>query len=183
MIGSVTRLRLLELLCERARSINELVRILGVTQQAVLKHLAKLEKNGLVEQVKVNSVPKVRIVYTLSKPLALGYIFRSGILCLYIGSGEYNVNSLSNIQTLKERTFSKKMLKMRIKIVVNRLRTLVEEDLKIQSEIDCVLKELELSPVQIIAFRCLLSPNSNKALEEASKAFGFNMGDNIKHII
>ena len=80
IIGSGTRLRLLELLNVRARSINELARNLGVTQQAVMKHLAMLERNGIVQQVKINSKSKVRSVYTVSKPLTLGYTFKSLLL-------------------------------------------------------------------------------------------------------
>jgi predicted transcriptional regulator len=174
---------LLELIAIRARSINELAGILGVTQQAVMKHLAILERNGIVQQVKVNSKSRVRIVYTTSKPLSLGYIFKNGILCLHIGSGEFSTSRSTDIETLKEMTYTRKMLHMRTKVITNRLRTLVEEDLRMQTEIDSMMKKLGLSPIQTIAFRCFLGMDSNKNLEEASEAFGFNLRDTIKHIV
>ena len=59
IIGSGTRLHLLELLNVRARSINELARNLGVTQQAVMIHLSMLERNGIVQKVMINSKSKV----------------------------------------------------------------------------------------------------------------------------
>jgi len=183
IIGSGTRLRLLELLNVRARSINELARNLGVTQQAVMKHLAMLERNGIIQQVKINSKSKVRSVYTISKPLTLGYTFKNGILCLYVASREYGLNTSADIKALEEITYRRKLLHMRKKAITNRLRTLVEKDLSMQVEINDVMKELQLSPIQTIAMRCFLGRDSRKNLEEASKAFGFSLRDTIKHII
>jgi len=183
IIGSGTRLHLLELLTARARSINELARILGVTQQAVMKHLDVLERNGIVQQTKLDSKSKVRNVYAISKPLSLGYTFKNGILCLYIGAAEHNVNASPDIETLEEIAYSRRMLQMKRKIITNRLRALVEEDLRAQAEINDIMKKLGLSPIQTIALRCFLTTDSSKRLEEASKVFGFNLRDTIKHII
>jgi DNA-binding transcriptional ArsR family regulator len=48
-LGEPTRLRILELLAERERSVGEIVRTLGVPQPKVSNHLACLRWCGLVE--------------------------------------------------------------------------------------------------------------------------------------
>ncbi|MGH9921875.1 MAG: ArsR/SmtB family transcription factor, partial [Nitrososphaerales archaeon] len=98
IIGSGTRLRLLELLCVRARSLNELASSLGVTQQAILKHLRMLEHNGLIEQIKTGKESRVRKIYALSGSLTLGYVFRDNILCLYLGSNGHSNRSAGNVK-------------------------------------------------------------------------------------
>lgn len=183
IIGSGTRLHLLELLGERARSINELARTLGVTQQAVMKHLTILERNGIVQQIKLNSKSKVRSVYAINNSLSLGYIFNNGILCLYIGSGVYNASAPADIEMLKGITYRRNLLHMRTKVIANRLRALVEEGLRMQAEINGAMKKLKLTPIQVIALHCFLSMDSRKNLDEASKAFGLNLRDVIKHVV
>lgn len=183
IIGSGTRLHLLELLSERARSINELARALGVTQQAIMKHLTILERNGIVQQIKLDSKSKVRSVYAISNSLSLGYIFNNGILCLYIGAGVYNASAPPDIEMLKGVTYRRNLLRMRTKVIANRLRALVEEGLRMQAEINGAMKKLKLTPIQAIALHCFLSMDSRKNLDEASKAFGLNLRDVIKHVV
>jgi len=185
LIGSGTRLRLLELLFTRARSLNELASNLGVTQQAVMKHITILERNGLVQQVSVGKKSRVRKVYTLSGPLNMGYVFRDNILCLYIGSDGRSgkTKSTNNVlELLKNIEYERSLLRMRTKVLANRLRSLVEEDLKQQAEIHNVIKNLKLSPMQAIVLQCSSTIDSEKQLEQASKALGMNLKDTIKHL-
>lgn len=182
VIGSETRLHLLELLSIRARTIHELSEILNVTQQAIMKHLDILERYDMVKQVKVDIKSRVRSVYAVAKPLALGYVFKSGVLCLYIGSGELDTRADANVEALKEIAYRRNMLHIRRKIATNRLRALVEEDLAIQSEITSLAKKLRLSPLQTVALWCFLTMDSKKHMKEASEAFGFNLEDMIPHI-
>ena len=184
IIGSGTRLRLLELLCSRARSLNELASNLGVTQQAVMKHITMLERTGLVQQIKAGKRSRVRKVYALSGPLSMGYVFRDSILCLYIGSNGYSAKSASNVpELLKNIEYERGLLRMRTKVLANRLRSLVEEDLKKQAEIYGAIKNLKLSPMQAIALQCSRAIDSEKQLEQASKAFGINLKDSVKHLL
>jgi len=181
IIGSGTRLRLLELLCVRARSLNELASGLGVTPQAVMKHLTTLERNGLVRQVRTGKKFRVRKVYALSGSLSMGYVFRDNILCLYIGSNGRTTKAPSNVpQLLKNIEYERSLLHMRTKVLANRLRNLVEEDLKKQAEIHNVIKNLKLSPMQAIVLQCSSTIDSEKQLEQASKALGMNLKDTIK---
>jgi len=185
IIGSGTRLRLLELLCSRARSLNELASNLGVTQQAVMKHVTMLERNGLVQQIKVGKKSRVRKVYSLSGLFSIGYVFRDNILCLYIGSNGHSAKSKSasnGLELLKNIEYERSLLRMRTKVLANRLRSLVEEDLKKQAEIYSVIKNLKLSPMQVIALQSSRTIDSEKQLEEASKALGINLKDAVKHL-
>lgn len=181
IIGSGTRLRLLELLCTRARSLNELASNLGVTQQAVMKHLTMLERSGLVQQIQADKKSRVRKVYTLGGSLSIGYVFRDNILCLYIGSNGHSPKSAGNVlELLKSIEYERSLLRMRAKVLANRLRSLVEQDLKKQAEIRNIVKNLKLSPMQAIALLCSSSRDSERQLEQASKVFGVNLKDALK---
>lgn len=185
IIGSGTRLRLLELLSVRARSLNELASNLGVTQQAVMKHISMLERNGLVQQIKVSDKKsKVKNAYTLSKPLSMGYTFKNGILCLYIGSGEHGAKPANKdiLEMLRSIEYGRNLLRMRTKVLANRLRILIEEDLKMQAEANSAIKKLKPSPIQAVALKCVSAIDSEKQLEQASKAFGMNLMDKIRHL-
>jgi ArsR family transcriptional regulator len=49
VVGNETRRRILELLSEEPQYISQIAKKLDVTQPAILKHLAVLEKTGLIE--------------------------------------------------------------------------------------------------------------------------------------
>ena len=184
IIGSGTRLRLLELLCVRARSLNELASNLGVTQQAILKHLRMLEQLDLVQEINVGRKSRVRKIYALSRPLSMGYVFRDNILCLFVGSNGKSIKSAGNVmELLKQTEYERSLLHMRAKLLANRLRSLVEEDLEKQAEIRNSIKNLKLSPIQEIALQCSNMINSERQLEQASKVLGMNLKDTAKQML
>ena len=184
VIGSGTRLRLLELLCVRARSLNELASNLGVTQQAILKHLRMLEQLDLVQEINVGRKSRVRKIYALSRPLSMGYVFRDNILCLFVGSNGKSIKSSGNLmELLKQTEYERNLLHMRAKLLANRLRSLVEEDLEKQAEIRNSIKNLKLSPIQEIALQCSNMINSERQLEQASKVLGMNLKDTAKQML
>ncbi|HLE35099.1 MAG TPA: ArsR family transcriptional regulator [Nitrososphaerales archaeon] len=184
IIGSGTRLRLLELLCVRARSLNELASNLGVTQQAILKHLHMLEQLDLVQEINVGRKSRVRKIYALSRPLSMGYVFRDNILCLFVGSNGKSIKSAGNVmELLKQTEYERSLLHMRAKLLANRLRSLVEEDLEKQAEIRNSIKNLKLSPIQEIALQCSNMINSERQLEQASKVLGMNLKDTAKQML
>jgi DNA-binding transcriptional ArsR family regulator len=64
VLGDPTRLRLLEALLERERSVGELVRLLGVPQGRVSNHLACLKWCRLVEAERRGQ----RVIYRVTDP-------------------------------------------------------------------------------------------------------------------
>lgn len=64
LLGEPTRLRLLQLLMQGEKSVNELVSVSGSTQANVSKHLGMLADGGLVARRKVG----VSIFYRLADP-------------------------------------------------------------------------------------------------------------------
>ncbi|MGH9909406.1 MAG: hypothetical protein ACRD32_02070 [Nitrososphaerales archaeon] len=52
-----------------------------------------------------------------------------------------------------------------------------------QAEINGAMKKLKLTPIQTIALHCFLSRDSRKNLDEASKVFGLDLRDVIKHVV
>jgi DNA-binding transcriptional ArsR family regulator len=51
-LGEATRLRILRLLFKKARSVNEITKLLGVSQYNVSKHLKIMREAGLLETQK-----------------------------------------------------------------------------------------------------------------------------------
>jgi predicted transcriptional regulator len=175
IVGSGTRLHLLELLGVRARSLKELASSLHVTQQAVMKHLAMLERNGLIQEISAGG-SRVRKVYALSGPLSLGYVFKDNTLCVYMGTDGHDAKSSKGTgELLKQAEYERNMIRMRAKVLANRLRTLVLEDLKKQAEIHSAIKGMKASPIEAVALSCFSALDSERVLEEASKAFGLNL--------
>jgi predicted transcriptional regulator len=182
IIGSPTRLRLLELIAERPRTIRELASSLAVTQQAVMKHLTILEKVEIVKQVKLDAKAKVKSVYTPSVPLSLNYVFKNGILCMYIGSSEAKGERASRLEALKPFPYRRKMLRLRAKVAMNRVRTLVEEDLNIQAGIRETIDKMGLSTVQAIALHCSLMMGS-ESIPMMSKMLGLELQPVVEEIL
>jgi DNA-binding transcriptional ArsR family regulator len=48
LLSEPSRLRILDLLCDRSRNVGELVEMLGMSQPSVSKHLRALRDGGLV---------------------------------------------------------------------------------------------------------------------------------------
>jgi predicted transcriptional regulator len=73
LLGNVTRRRILEILANEPKYFIQLSRELGVSQQAVLKHLMLLEEFGLVTSFRAKSdlAAPDRKYYRLSRSLSL----------------------------------------------------------------------------------------------------------------
>lgn len=73
LLGNVTRRRILEILADEPKYFIQLSRELGVSQQAVLKHLSLLEQFGLVSSFRAKSdlAAPDRKYYRLSRSLSL----------------------------------------------------------------------------------------------------------------
>ena len=69
VIGSSTRARILQLIAERPFYLSEIARTLNIGQQAIIRHMRKLEESGLVDSYKEDArqsrIP--RSYYTISK--------------------------------------------------------------------------------------------------------------------
>ncbi len=62
VFGSTARLKLLNCLNKESKTVNELIRVCGLSQSAVSQHLGKLKKMGLVESSKVGR----KVYYSLT---------------------------------------------------------------------------------------------------------------------
>jgi len=73
LLGNVTRRRILEILADEPKYFIQLSKLLAVSQQAVLKHLALLEEFGVVSSFRAKSdlAAPDRKYYRLSRSLSL----------------------------------------------------------------------------------------------------------------
>jgi regulatory ArsR family protein len=74
VISSTVRLRIMDGLSLRPRTLNELSDIAGTSVQGLIRYLNRLENMGLVEKRKVSAnAPKARIVYAVKDALVGDY--------------------------------------------------------------------------------------------------------------
>jgi DNA-binding transcriptional ArsR family regulator len=67
LLGEPMRLRILQAVCGKPRTVNEIVQAVGATQANVSKHLALLAGAGILARKKEGQ----RVYYGLKDPLAL----------------------------------------------------------------------------------------------------------------
>ena len=67
LLGEPMRLRILQAVCHKPRTVNEVVKAVGATQANVSKHLALLAGAGILARQKDGQ----RVYYGMKDPLAL----------------------------------------------------------------------------------------------------------------
>lgn len=67
MLGEPMRLRILQAVCKKPRSVNEIVELADSTQANVSKHLALLTSGGILQRERNGQ----RVFYSVKAPLAL----------------------------------------------------------------------------------------------------------------
>jgi predicted ArsR family transcriptional regulator len=128
LISSATRLRIVDLLSKRPRSLGELASSTGITVQGVLKHLDRLSKLGLIEERRIYSnESSVRKMYSLRGPRISD--FSLGDLTVVkatelVESEKAGAGSLREIELLAEDAL---VLKRRIRAQAKKLGRAIDE--------------------------------------------------------
>ena len=67
LFSEPTRLRIMHALCDRERSVSEVVQVIGATQTNVSRHLSAMHKSRVLARRKVGTT----VYYTVSDPKAV----------------------------------------------------------------------------------------------------------------
>ena len=180
IVSSGSRLKIADLLSIRPRTLKELSYMTGISVQAVLKHLARLQKLGLLEERKV-STKGVRKVYRLKAARV----------------GDFSVGDLSVVKLTRSdppRTKSSRpaadleyfaedsvLLRRRVKDQAKRLGRTIDELVDNQAALDSVLDSLKVSDTDRLILQTVFT---EETMADAEKALArhHGLGDARKSI-
>lgn len=180
--SSVTRVRLIKLLMQRPRCLSELSDMLSITPQAVMKHLAILKKNGLVDFViPEKSIGLVRKVYRLLTPVQISLDSEGGVDYFQAFKEEDLVKHEVNVpkerfydvlQRLEDEKFD---LERRLKSIRNKEIRIIKELLNLEVLERQMIRIASNTAFEEILFYTSLSPEFEKELDNLSKYFGLSI--------
>ncbi|MEM3437541.1 MAG: ArsR family transcriptional regulator [Nitrososphaerales archaeon] len=188
-LSSITRIRLIKLLMQRPRCLSELSDLLGISPQAVIKHLKILEKNSFIDSIiPKESIGLVRKIYRLRKPIYINLDSFEGIDCIYAFKGEESIKL--ELEIPKERFYNTLQRIEDEKFnLIRRLKSLRDKEIRIIRELfslenleKYIIKKANYTTFEEILLYTALSSEFEKELENFSKYFGLSI-DETKKVI
>ncbi|MCP8311550.1 MAG: ArsR family transcriptional regulator [Candidatus Methylarchaceae archaeon HK02M1] len=187
ILGSVTRVRLLNLLMERPRCLAELSGLLRISPQAVLKHLKLLQRDEIVSSFNSDgSVGLVKNLYKLATPLHLSLGEWRGItyICAYkkehkekLFKVEPEIPKGNLYATFQKIDYEKYILKRRLKSIKEREIRIIQELFDLESLQKQIIKKLGYTNFEEILLYASLSEDYKKEMGDISKYFGLGMNE------
>jgi predicted transcriptional regulator len=128
IVSSKARLRIADLISVRPRTLRELADLTGISVQGVLKHLARMERLGLVGETKVDGgVLPVRKVYSI-KGVRIGDFSHGDLTVVKVTKApERPAQSDDPIKELESLAADSLIQKRRIRDQARRLGRMIEE--------------------------------------------------------
>lgn len=139
LLGNPTRVKILALLSKSPMYLSEITRVVGVTQQAVIRHLRELENAGLIKSYAIqNPLGPNRKYYEINHSLHLN---------ITIGPEDFNafLHPLADEKQLNKENESAKVIETRLKELIsaiNRAQRILKFSVKNKNEIYRVLSDL-----------------------------------------
>ncbi len=165
VLGNDTRRRILQLLADEPRYFIQLSRELGVSQQAVLKHLEILEKNGFITSYEEESdFPSPKRKYF---QLSLSCVLEVGITRDAVQFVFQDIPRLDREDQIEEKE---------LKVLSRKVNTVLEEEDPIEllqqsddllKEINGTLKETLETEILLLRFKQRLTRAAHKAIRES----------------
>ncbi|MCP8305091.1 MAG: ArsR family transcriptional regulator [archaeon] len=193
-LGSVTRVRLLNLLMERPRCLAELSGLLGISPQAVLKHLKLLQRDGIVSSFTSDgSVGLVKNLYSLATPLHLSLGEWRGITYICAYKKEHDKEELFKVEpempegklyaTFQKIDYEKYILKRRLKSIKEREMRIMQELFDLESLQKQIIKKAGYTNFEEILLYASLSEDREKEMADVAKYFRLDTNEVEKTLI
>lgn len=187
IIGSPLRLKILELLAERPRSVSELSHHLNVTPQAIQKHLRILQRFDvlLTLPVKKEEGSIVKKLYRLKLPMNVDISSEEGILSVtaYIITDKY-LEKLKKelsikiekdfLKTLQEIDYEKISIKRNLHTLRDRVRRLFNELIELEVMEEKIMQQIKCSVIEEIILKAYLKPDFDKELQSLISHLGID---------
>lgn len=174
VVSSKARLRIVDLLSVRPRTLKELADLNGISVQGVLKHITRLEKLGLISETKVDaSALRVRKVYSM-KGVRIGDFSYGGLTVVKMStSTERPAHSDEPLRELELLAADTLVERRRIRDQARRLGRMIDELANTEARIHGLVEGLGTDDQD----RLLLSAAfTEESLEEAEKVLSEHFG-------
>ncbi|MEM1525001.1 MAG: ArsR family transcriptional regulator [Nitrososphaerales archaeon] len=187
IIGSPLRLKILELLAERPRSVSELSHRLNVTPQAIQKHLRILQRFDilLTLPVKKEEGSIVKKIYRLKLPMNVDISSEEGILSVtaYIITDKY-LEKLKKelplkiekdfLKTIQEIDYEKISIKRKLHTLRDRARRLFNELIELEVTEKKIMQQMKCSVIEEMVLKAYLKPDFDKELQSLISYLGID---------
>ncbi|HXW37340.1 MAG TPA: ArsR family transcriptional regulator [Nitrososphaerales archaeon] len=173
IVSSGARLKIASLLSVRPRTLRELSALTGVSVQAVLKHLGKLDSLGMLseESVQAGSLG-VRKVYAL-KGYSLADYSSEGLLMVRVSKRPAVARSDPSLGVLKSLAQETLFQRQRIREQARRLVRMVDELSESEEKLNSIVDEMKLADAERLILRTVYT---EETLEDAESALRRNYG-------
>lgn len=174
VVSSKARLIIADLVSRRPRTLRELSQVTGISVQGVLKHLAKLEGLGLVEERRIAGGSVARKVYS-SKGYHIGDFSDGGLMVVKTKPREWNAEAvtgppLRTLQALSEDTL---VQRLRIREEARRLGRMIDELFGTEERLNGAIESIKLTDEERLVVRAYFGEETpEEAVEVLTKNFG-----------
>ena len=165
VLGNDTRRRILQLLADEPRYFIQLSKDLGVSQQAVLKHLEILERNGFVSSFEADSdfaAPK-RKYYQLNRSCMLAIGITNDAV-QFVFHDIPRENTRPKPEQAEFKTLQRQLLELERETDASRILNISDTLLK---EINAKLAELANTEIALIRLRQSITRTAHEAIRNA----------------
>lgn len=177
VFGSVTRARLFAMMMKRPRLLSELSEEVGVTPQAVLKHLKLLQKRGFISSLAPEEGFKglVKKVYKLVAPVRIYLDEEKGgeSVHIYRVEGlpeELAIESIEGVlDTLQGIEEEKHRLERKLNAIRRRGRRIVEELVRMEKLEDMLMKRAGYGPFKELLTVSHFMPEGEEELASVAR--------------
>ncbi len=178
---SSVRLRLIELLTRKPRTISELGDALALTTQAVLKHINILEKEGLVEKATIEEggPPGPRNIYRLKAVVESIHGQQAGLRWLHLFvkyNGEQKIPTPARpkrprkvTDAMQEVEVESRLWRRKLRLAQERERRLFREYAALEEERRMLMKTVNFTPVDEVLLAAYLGGEGEEGLKEVCR--------------
>ncbi|MDE1858568.1 MAG: winged helix-turn-helix transcriptional regulator [Thaumarchaeota archaeon] len=184
VLSSKVRLRIMDSVSVRPRTLGELSDLTGISVQGVLRHLKKLSELGLVEEKRISRLaPKARIVYAARSARIRDY--STGGYTVVKSTEEAEVGG----ETAKTRDLERAagdllILRRRAKEEARRLGRIIDEAADEQAYLAAAIRSLPLSQSEKLVLEVVLTEDTlEDAARVLSKYYGLDDRRSIESVL
>lgn len=175
VLSSRARLRIMDAVSVRPRTLGELSDIAGISVQGVLRHLRKLVELGLVEERSLSRVaPKARTVYGAAASLVRDYSAGGFTVVKSTARTAWGQEG-AKVRDLERAAGDLLILRRRIREETRKLGRMIDEAADEHDDLAAAIGGLPLSPVEKLILEVVLTEDTQEdGARVLSKYYGLD---------
>ncbi|MDG6985220.1 MAG: helix-turn-helix domain-containing protein [Nitrososphaerota archaeon] len=176
VLSSRARLRIMDAVSTRPRTLGELSDLAGISVQGVLRHLNRLQEVGLVEERSLSRAsPKARKVYA-AKSARVRDASSGGFTVVRATELPPGDAGRSRVRDLEKAAGDLLVQRRRVREGVRKLARMIDEESDQQDDLESSIEGLKLSPTERLILRVVLTEDTVDDGERALTKY-YGLGD------